>query len=537
MTQVIEIPLSKIVQDKDIYPRFQVDPDRINLFSELLECETKFPPLKVVKENGSYVLLDGFHRMEAYKRTGRCSVETELWDVSRCHARMASARFNNNSSKPLSAGELQQVIIDAYQKDGIKNTDEIAREVACSERYVRKTLQPIRDKERKELETKVKKLMNDGSSQREIAKKVGVSQSNIYDMEKKIRLTGNGTVPFPVSAENSGLPNGEPVNKNAAPSVATDTEKHQAPAVATGDEGSGALNLGGIGQNKSVEYGTAPFLAPPKNSDVQSGEPVNKTTDPETGPAVVETDTVVKSGMSPISASPQENQQRKRQSPTVAKGVVASVVYNEKEPTQSQKNTLVSLELIKQDNSTKKIAHKLGQPETWVRNSGLTLMALYYNDGDEPVEVVADTKLYNIDRERVMYVNHLSECQPEILPSRSEVYAWLDKNKPTYRDVMFNDVFSDEKMFGIRHGKKSFENKTESVPEGWAKIPDNITDGFEQGIRLIEKVTEMVKQDVVQDKDVIWKLTAFYNRLIVAQNEFKDAVCEMRDRILTQEEC
>ena len=208
-----------------------------------------------------------------------------------------------------------------------------------------------------------------------------------------------------------------------------------------------------------------------------------------------------------------------------------SVVPNKNESTQSENDTLMSLELIKQNYSVTKIARKLRQPEIWIRNSGVALLALYYSDGEESVETVADTKLYNIDRERVMYINHLLECQPEILPSREVTFTWLENNKPKYREVMFDELFSDEMMFCIRQGKKSLENKPETVPVPWAKIPENIADGFEQGIRLIEKVTEMVKQNVVQDKDVIWKLTAFYNRLTVAQNEFKDAMCEVRDRI------
>ena len=220
MTQITEIPLDKIVQDKDIYPRSDVDSDRVNLFSELLECETKFPPLKVVKENGLYILLDGFHRMEAYKRTGRESIEVELWDVPRCHARMASARFNNNSSKPLNTGELQQVIRDAYQKDGIKDTDEIAREVACSERYVRRILQPVRDKERKKLEDKIKKMKDDGASQREIAKKVGVSKTTVLEMEKNNKVVGNGTVPFPTLPEDSGLQSDKTGNKDIVSLIA-----------------------------------------------------------------------------------------------------------------------------------------------------------------------------------------------------------------------------------------------------------------------------------------------------------------------------
>jgi len=93
-------------------------------------------------------------------------------------------------------------------------------------------------------------------------------------------------------------------------------------------------------------------------------------------------------------------------------------------------------------------------------------------------------------------------------------------------------VFEDEKMFGIRQGKKSYKNEPEAIPKPWTKLPENIADGLTQSVHLIEKVTGMIKQNVVQDKDVLWKLTGFYNQLTVAQNEFQDAICELRNKIV-----
>ena len=463
--QIVEIPINKITQDKSIYPRFHVDPDRVILFSELLQCETKFPPLKVVKENGSYILLDGFHRLAAYQKNNKDSADAELCDIPRRHARMASARFNNNSSKPLNRGELRQVIADAYLKDGIDDTDEIARELGCSVQYVRRALKPVRDSAKEKLEDKVKKLTDDGVSQKQIAKKIGISRKLIYNIEKeenKIKGAPNETVSFGAPPENSGLPEDK---KNLSSTTTTDIEK---------------------------------------NTD--------KITRPENAGEIFPEEDLL--------------------NPAVTKGVGLPDICGNKEPTQLETDTRISLELISQGDSVIKIARKLRRLEQWVRNSALVEMALLYNDQEESIESVVDTKLYNVDRKRAIYVHHLLKCQPRTLPDREAVFTWLENNRPKYKDVMFDEIFEDEMMFCIQQGNKtSPENKPESYPEPWSKLPDNIVHGLNQSVNLIEKLTEMVNQGVVQDKDVLRKLTGFYNRIKVAQNDFKHTVLAVRDRI------
>ena len=151
--QITDILLNNITQDQGIYPRLNTDTDRINLFRELMECgDVHFPPIKVVRDNGFYILLDGHHRLEAHRQLQKQKIRTEIWKIAKQHWRLAAARFNNVSSKPLSGEELQKTICDAWEIDGIRDPQEIAQELNCSVRYVRRVLQSVRQAEKERLQ-------------------------------------------------------------------------------------------------------------------------------------------------------------------------------------------------------------------------------------------------------------------------------------------------------------------------------------------------------------------------------------------------
>jgi len=185
-----EILLNKITQDQGIYPRFNTDTERVNLFCDLLECGTNLGPVKLVRENGLYVLLDGNHRLEAFRLKGRKKISAHIMQVEKRHWRLAAARFNHASSKPLTRKELQKTICEAWEIDDIRDTREIAHELGCTERYVRLVLQPQRQVEKEKLTEQVLELKKAGLSEREIAKKIGTPRTTVQ------RVAQNGTVPF-----------------------------------------------------------------------------------------------------------------------------------------------------------------------------------------------------------------------------------------------------------------------------------------------------------------------------------------------------
>jgi hypothetical protein len=175
-THPVEILISSILIKPEYYPRFQTDPERIKEFVENMECGETFPPIKVTKDEttGLYVLLDGKHRIEAYKLRGLDKILAFIFPVKKEHWLMTAARFNSKSSKPLLPEEIKQIIIQSWE-NGIKDTDEIAREMGRTVRYIEMILKPTRDEERNKREEKIVKMRQQGMSQRQIASKIGLS--------------------------------------------------------------------------------------------------------------------------------------------------------------------------------------------------------------------------------------------------------------------------------------------------------------------------------------------------------------------------
>jgi len=75
MTQLTtEIPITSIFLDEDIYHRKGIDHRRVGMFTENIRDGFTFDPIEVEPAPGKpgwYRLLDGAHRWNVYKSTGK----------------------------------------------------------------------------------------------------------------------------------------------------------------------------------------------------------------------------------------------------------------------------------------------------------------------------------------------------------------------------------------------------------------------------------------------------------------------------------
>ena len=179
------ISIEKIDIDKKFYPRFQTDKQRVREFVQAMEYGEFFEPIKVVydKKTGRYILLDGRHRMEARIIRGETKIEVYILDIPEEHVLLNAARLNDKSPKPLTPDEIKHVIISAW-RNGVKDTDDIAKELGRSQRWIEMVLKPVRDEERKKQKEKILGFYNQGMTQREIASKIGISLGRINEIIK-----------------------------------------------------------------------------------------------------------------------------------------------------------------------------------------------------------------------------------------------------------------------------------------------------------------------------------------------------------------
>ncbi|MEZ4578596.1 MAG: ParB/RepB/Spo0J family partition protein [Desulfobacterales bacterium] len=150
------ISIEKIDIDKKFYPRFQTDKQRVREFVQAMEYGEFFEPIKVVydKKTGRYILLDGRHRIEARIIRGETKIEVYILDIPEEHVLLNAARLNDKSPKPLTPDEIKHVIISAW-RNGVKDTDDIAKELGRSQRWIEMILKPVRDEERKKQKYKI----------------------------------------------------------------------------------------------------------------------------------------------------------------------------------------------------------------------------------------------------------------------------------------------------------------------------------------------------------------------------------------------
>jgi hypothetical protein len=161
-----------------VYPREKLDEERVELFAELLKTGHVFDPVKVVELDKVLYLLDGCHRVEAHKKAGQTEITYEIHNVEKKYWLLEAGRLNGRSSKPLATGEIKQMILRAYQNDGV-TPEEIFHYLKdiCSKSWIYKTLAPIRALEKDALKQRLFNLHRAGKSYSEIEKLSGVNRA------------------------------------------------------------------------------------------------------------------------------------------------------------------------------------------------------------------------------------------------------------------------------------------------------------------------------------------------------------------------
>jgi len=99
--RTIEIPISSIIFDEDIYPRKGIDHRRVGMFAENIRDGFKFDPIEVEPVPGKpgwYRLLDGAHRWSAYKSTGKATVEAIVQELNGIDPLLYPEASNNENN-------------------------------------------------------------------------------------------------------------------------------------------------------------------------------------------------------------------------------------------------------------------------------------------------------------------------------------------------------------------------------------------------------------------------------------------------------
>ena len=168
---------------------------------ELVEAGNSLPPIRVArKRGGKYELLDGFHRLEAYRRSEALMIPAEIWSVDEEYIPAVKIAFNLEHGLPLTREEKFEnfkVMVQKYRDWSNRDFAEaLCVGVRTIERWKQKLglSQEIR-KLTEEDKKKIVEMAEEGHGPREIAREFGVAPSRVVkiletaDHEKEKNLT------------------------------------------------------------------------------------------------------------------------------------------------------------------------------------------------------------------------------------------------------------------------------------------------------------------------------------------------------------
>jgi len=104
------VPLADLILDFTFYPRTIVDSTTVSRLVMALDCGEDLPP--IVADRASKRVVDGFHRVTAYKRRERKLVPVEFRDYdSEADMFLDALRLNASHGRPLTPFDIRHALI------------------------------------------------------------------------------------------------------------------------------------------------------------------------------------------------------------------------------------------------------------------------------------------------------------------------------------------------------------------------------------------------------------------------------------------
>ncbi|HLC28337.1 MAG TPA: ParB/RepB/Spo0J family partition protein [Dehalococcoidia bacterium] len=106
---VKELPIESLIEDFDLYPRTMVSGPHVARLRDALTARITTPP--VIVDATSKRIVDGFHRVRAYKQLGRETIECEIRMYKNDAELFADAvRLNSGHGRPLGPYEIKKSV-------------------------------------------------------------------------------------------------------------------------------------------------------------------------------------------------------------------------------------------------------------------------------------------------------------------------------------------------------------------------------------------------------------------------------------------
>jgi|GEM_PF-5376287 len=185
---IVEMNINEIIVDKGIYPREDINTEKIKEYAELIENGYKFPPL-VVNAKTKH-LIDGYHRLQAYEKLEFIKVWVELIDVPE-EEEWIEAVKRNRHGLPLSMKERREFFREHYKQYKPKINRSLAEAFGTSIRTLYNWIEDLLEEKQtrkltEEDKQKIVELYESGEySREEIAEKFDISPTRVKQIVKE----------------------------------------------------------------------------------------------------------------------------------------------------------------------------------------------------------------------------------------------------------------------------------------------------------------------------------------------------------------
>src|SRR6056297_1562398 len=124
-----KIPLKDIKFNEKLYPRTHFDWKTVYDYQESMRTGEQFPPLVLAQYKKQLILVDGKHRLEAYKNLKMKQISAEIyigWNYKKIY--LESVKRNMTHGRPLSAHEKRNIAMNLKKmKYNMKNISKIVQ--------------------------------------------------------------------------------------------------------------------------------------------------------------------------------------------------------------------------------------------------------------------------------------------------------------------------------------------------------------------------------------------------------------------------
>jgi ParB-like chromosome segregation protein Spo0J len=125
---MVWVKIAELIMDSNYYPREKIDPIVVWRYKMAMEAGAQFPPILVGKNGGKYIVIDGWHRVEAAKLLGKDTIEAFITDKPESEWFVEAVKANAAHGKRLTTYELIKAALKLEQQGfSRENISEIVR--------------------------------------------------------------------------------------------------------------------------------------------------------------------------------------------------------------------------------------------------------------------------------------------------------------------------------------------------------------------------------------------------------------------------